>query len=216
MAKDDDDYEYDDTRLATNHTFFSKVYRNRLVLPNKITVATSLTAANQYTGNATSSASYTLLPKEDFVTLPITSNAQGTSISEAMIQRLEVDHEKGNGFAPMNCGQEVYDYIKITDSVEGDNRVGNIGYLTRTFDINNRNYPWTIGFGFGDILLAGVAGFGGTNGAEYVTYSDLLDIVSQLQQTDNALIDWLTSLLNEEATFRKVRVTDQLIIPPWD
>src|SRR3990167_4884363 len=54
------DYEYNDALLAANHTFFSKVYRNRLVLPNKITVKSSEAHSPPYTGSATDATSYAL------------------------------------------------------------------------------------------------------------------------------------------------------------
>ena len=212
-------YEYNDTILSTNHTFFSKVYRTRLVLPNKITVKSDDDHAPGYTGNASDSASYALLPKEAFYTMRLTSNAQATAIAEAKIQKLQVDHEKGNGFAPMNVGQEVYDYDKITDSREGNNRIGNIGYLTRTFDINNRNYPWTIGFGFGDIYLAGAAGLitpSGTGSTttttpRYATYADLMEIYSILNGNIEQLYDYLN-----KAVVPKWHVTRDMGIPLLD
>jgi len=212
-------YEYKNAIDAANHTFFSKVNRTRLVLPNKITVRSEDDHSPPYTGSATDAASYALLPKEDFPTMRLTSNAQATAIAEAMIQKLQVDHEKGNGFAPMNVGQEVYDYINITDSRAGDSRAGNIGYLTRTFDINNRNYPWTIAFGFGDIYLAGAAGLITPSGAgstttttpRYATYEDLREIYSILNEN----IEQIYAYLNK-AVVPKWHVTRDMGIPLLD
>ena len=149
----------------------------------------------------------------------LASDAQATSIAEAMIQKLQVDSEKGTGFAPMNVGQEVYDYINITDSRAGDSRAGNTGYLTRTFDINNRNYPWTIAFGFGDIYLAGAAGLITPSGAgstttttpRYATYEDLREIYSILNEN----IEQIYAYLNK-AVVPKWHVTRDMGIPLLD
>jgi len=208
-------YEYNDIILAANHTFFSKVYRNRLVLPNKIVVQSSSDHAPAYTGNYTSAASFALLPKVDYKEGRLASDAQATAIATAGIQKLEVEHEKGNGFAPMNCGQEVHDYIKITDSRENDNRIGNVGYLTRIFDINNRNYPYTIGFGFGDISRAGTVGISpsadGTQ-RQFVSYEDFNRIIGNLQVTDDKIIKRLNELIMED-TVPKWHVTQLLQVP---
>ena len=205
-------YEYNDDFAATSHGFYSKVYRNRLVLPNKLTVKSEDDHSPAYTGNATDAASYTLLPKEDFRTMRLTSNAQATAIAEAMIQKLQVESEKGNGFASMNCGQEVHDYVKITDSVENDNRVGNIGYLTRYYEAGRFNF----GFGFGDIYLAGLAGLSAPGGAgstttttsRYATYEDLMEIYSILHGNIEQAYDYLN-----KAVVPKWHVTQQMIIP---
>lgn len=203
-------YEYNDDFAATSHAFYSKIYRNRLVLPNKITVKSAGDHSPSYTGNATDSTSYTLLPKEDFIPMRLASNAQATAIAEAMIQKLQVESEKGNGFAPMNVGQEVHDYVKITDSVENDNRVGNIGYLTRYYDAGRFNF----GFGFGDILLSGIAGLiqpsgtGGTTAPQYVTYADLYRMWDILDGNINQIINYL-----EQGVVPKWHVTQQMIIP---
>ena len=207
-------YEYNDDFAATSHGFYSKIYRNRLVLPNKITVKSSNEHEPQYTGSATDATSFALLPKQDFIPMRLASDAQATAIAEAMIQKLQVESEKGNGFAPMNVGQEVHDYIKITDSVENDNRTGNIGYLTRYYEAGRFNF----GFGFGDILLSGVAGImipsgsGATAAPSYVTYSDLYAMWDILNGNMKQITDYLTAM-EDNAVFKKLTVTDSLIIP---
>ena len=154
------DYEYNDDFAAASHPFFSKIYRTRLVLPNKYIVKSTDSASPGYEGSATSAASFALLPQTEPIQLGLISNAQATAIAEALIQRAELDHERGSLYAPMNVGQEVWDYIKVTDSVEGDNRIGNIGYLTRNYDDGKFDFN----FGFGDILLGSKIGTGGLLG----------------------------------------------------
>ena len=127
------DYEYNDA--VTNHNFFEKGVRERLVIPNKQIVSSSESHTTQYTGNAVDAASYAALGRYivDEKYIRATSNDQCTAIATAMLQHLQIDAERGHGFAPINCGQEVMDYINITDSVAGDTRAGNIGYLQRRY-----------------------------------------------------------------------------------
>ena len=52
------DYQYS---LAEGHTFFSKAYRNRLVMPNRVVVSSQEDDDPQYTGSAVASPSHELL-----------------------------------------------------------------------------------------------------------------------------------------------------------
>ena len=133
------DYEFNDA--VTNHNFFEKGVRERLVIPNKIVVSSAESHTTQFTGEATDSASFNALGR--YITdapfhIRATSDAQCTAIAEAMIQHKQVDAEKGHGTAPMNAGQEVGDWIKITDSIASDTRVGNIGYLERIYKVGKK------------------------------------------------------------------------------
>ncbi len=133
------DYEFNDA--VTNHNFFEKGVRERLVIPNRQFVSSAPSHTTQFTGNAVDAASFAALGRyidSRPTYIRAASNAQCTAIATAMLQHLQVDAEKGHGFAPMNCGQEVVDYIKITDSVASDTRVGNIGYLQRRYTPGKR------------------------------------------------------------------------------
>ena len=141
--------------LPSGHAFFSKIYRDSLVLPNKVTVR-SLTYEYGdevlYWGSDTSAASYALVPKEQYIPMNIESDAEGTAIAEALIFQYELGAQMGGASVPMNCGSEVYDYIKVTDSRESDYRIGNIGSLTRTFNpyAKNGEDQYKLDFGLGD------------------------------------------------------------------
>ena len=124
-------YEYK-WNVAGDHSFFSKTVRLRFVEPNKIIVSSDPTHSPVYTGSATSATSYALDPK--IYQAPyrrLVSNAQATSIAEAMVEQKELNAEKGIASVPMNVGQELWDYVKVTDSRQGDTRIGNIQYLQR-------------------------------------------------------------------------------------
>ncbi len=133
------DYTYDLTDAG--HNFFDKSTRTRIITPSKITVHTDPYAATQYSGSATDAASYTLLPKEEFKVMPIGSDAEGQALAEAMIDRLRRESSTGYGHVPINIGQEVLDWVLITDSRQSDvarGRIQNISMHCRPdrFDMN--------------------------------------------------------------------------------
>ena len=146
-------YDYEYSLASGYHTFFSKSYRKRIVIPGYIEVM-SHPDYGDYSGVAEDTDSTDLMDKRDFRYLRVTSNAQAAAIAAAILQHKQVEAEKGSGFVPMNVGAEVYDYNIMTDSRESDYREGNIGYFTKhytpgTFDFN---------FGFGSIAMGGIMG----------------------------------------------------------
>lgn len=183
----DFDYEYNDADVAANHNFFEKSIRTRLVIPTKFIVSSPPTHALAFIGSATDSASETALgrslprPKH----LRVTSNAQCVLIATALLLHRQLGAEKGHGSALMNVGQEVMDFIKITDSVANDLRIGNIGFLQRNYSQGE----WDFQFRFGDIAAVGLAGTmppRGVGGEDVsrVTYDDLRAILDYSDERD--------------------------------
>lgn len=127
------DYEYA-LNVDGTHNMFAKSVRNALVIPNKITVHSFPSDDDQYTGSATDATSYALLPKEEFVRVRATSNAQCQSIAEAMIAQAQMNSQRGSASVPLNLGAEIYDYVKVTDSRQSDSRTGNIGTIRWQYD----------------------------------------------------------------------------------
>jgi hypothetical protein len=137
--------------LSSGHAFFSKAYRKSLVLPSKVTVQSPVYTygdSPEHTGSATDTDSYTLLPKEQFISASVEDDAEATSIAQAIMFRYQLSEQQGAATVPMDCGAEVFDYIKVTDERENDYRTGNIGSLTRTFNPLQKVY--TIDFNMGD------------------------------------------------------------------
>jgi len=132
------------------HPFFSKAYRNRLVIPNKIVVQSREDDSPQYSGEATDAESYALLPRTEYYQTYLESNAQGAKIAEARLSKAQLWSSAGALAAPrnMNVAQEAYDYIKVTDPREGDTRIGNIGTLTQKY--NTTKNRWGTNFSFGN------------------------------------------------------------------
>ena len=142
------DYEYD---LENGHPIFSKAYRNSLVFPNKIIVKSRDDDDPQYSGSAQVDG-YDSLPSKVKKTHPVQarleSNDQADDIAEALIVKAEMGCKRGQAEVPLNVGAEVFDYVKVTDQRQGDERTGNLGYVHRRFGPDK----WTMIFGFGNWL----------------------------------------------------------------
>lgn len=144
------DYEYS---LATGHTFFSKALRNRLVIPGCIIVQSQPDDDPQYSGLA-KDPSYDSLPAElkqpQYEQTYLESNAQAVEIAEALLSKYQLWAEMGAADVPMNVGAEVFDYVRVVDARQGDERAGNIGSLTRHW--NAQKAEWRLTFSFGGWL----------------------------------------------------------------
>jgi len=152
-----DSYDYEYSLDTDDHQFFSKSQRETLVIPNRYVVSSYEDDDDQYSGEATSAASYALLPKSEFVSRKLTSNAQATSIAEALITQAERAASTGSASVPLNVGAEVWDYVKITDSRQSDSRTGNLGVIRRTYNPNQNT--WRMAFSFGKGGRKPVPGF---------------------------------------------------------
>ena len=152
------DEEYNDA--VTGHNFFEKGVRKRVVIPGYFVVSSHpdhLSPFAGFTGFAKDSG-YDALPtdlqKRIFKYFRVTSNAQCTSIAGNLLIHKQIDAEKGHGFAPMNCLQEVFDHVLITDSkvgTSGDTRAGTIGYINRKYLASGRPEDFSMQFRFGSI-----------------------------------------------------------------
>ena len=201
------DYEFNDA--VTNHNFFEKGVRKRLVLPNYVTVQSHPDHENQYSGYATDADSYAALGRyirSRPYYIRATSDAQCTAIATAILQHIQVASERGHGFAPMNCGQEVMDYVKITDSVASDTRTGNIGYIARRYSPSKQ---FSMEFRFGKIE-AEMPFMQGVGEAEpFVTWEAWNQLVAYIDEKDNDLLRFIL----EMNTVPRWHVTKELRIP---
>ena len=139
------DYEYS---LSTGHAFFSKSYRNRLVIPNYIVVQSQPDDVPQYSGYAQDAPSVAAIGEiRQYEQTYLVSDAQGTAIAEAMLSKYQLWAEAGSADVPMNVGAEVFDYVKVTDERQGDERTGNLGSLTRHVNLEKKEWRMTFSFG---------------------------------------------------------------------
>jgi len=226
------DYEYR-FDVATYHTFFSKAIRERFVNPNEEIVKSHPSHSPSYSGSATSATSYALAPKTRTTYRRLASSAQATAIAEALIERNELTSERGSITVPMNAGQEVWDWVKITDSRQNDTRTGNVQYIQRRVKVPEGNEPltWEMTIRFGRVselsLLSQYAMTGKDEAAETDRYNrlaqnigELADYITalaraydELREAHNNLAAAFNNLQFDELVLRKLTVTEQLIIP---
>lgn len=230
------DYEYNDA--VTYHNFFEKAVRNRLVIPNRVYVLSAPTQGG-FTGNAADATSYASLGRyvNQYHWLNVISDDQCTNIAKAILQGYQLGQEKGHGNAPLNCGQEVMDYIKITDSAANDIRIGNIGYIRRTVESGK----FDMEFRFGDPQLSSIAGImpptaavlgidrnailAGEIATLIDTVSQLISILETTTTNIKTLFDNDRTLENNHKTlrdylypgndvsFKKLTVEQELVVP---
>jgi len=142
------DYEYS---LEAGHKFFSKAYRNTLVIPSRVYVISYEDDDPQYLGVA-STSDYASLPAElkkiSYIQAKLKDDGEADDIAEALIAKAEMWSKRGAAEVPLNVGAEVFDYVLVTDQRQGDARAGNLGYVHRRFGQDK----WTMTFGFGNWL----------------------------------------------------------------
>ncbi|KKN71809.1 hypothetical protein LCGC14_0416630 [marine sediment metagenome] len=208
------DYEYDDAQALTNHNFFNKSVRTRLVLPNKVVVKNHPDHEDSFTGNDTDAASYAALGNQYYtetIYARTASNAECTRLAEARILTHQLNAEKGHGIAPMNVGQEVIDYINITDSAAGDSRAGNIGFLQRNY---SQGSAFEFEFRFGRLLTTGLAGTLPPRGTavDSPELSAMWDYLEGLNDNQQLIVSALESLF-DRTEFTHLSVTEEMEIP---
>jgi len=131
------DYEYD-----SSHVHLSNRRDQGLVIPTQIYVINSDpddTTVPAYIGSAYDSGSYGALGRHlsRIVNIPtVQSDADAAKRAEQLIARAKADTNTGIVTVPiMNCGQEIYDWIKITDT-RNANLIfeGRVGRIQRDYD----------------------------------------------------------------------------------
>jgi len=211
------DYEYSFT--TGEHNFLSKRFRRRILFPNKVTV---MNHPNQgtYAGSATD-ASQSLIEKERYYYFRGTSDAQCTSLAEAILLRFQLDAQRGEARIPiMNFGQEIMDYVNVTDSRTSDSIAGNITWLTRNY--GGGKMQMDLGFGkqtaipLNDFIggdSSGREAGGGSLAALYEYINQIIDVLDDMVSID-AFNKWYSDFISD-AWFRKLTVVEQLLIPTW-
>jgi hypothetical protein len=127
------DYSYD-----TVHAFFSDVRRRQLVLPNLYVVLDSredVTAIGSASDSG-SIAKFGIVPRVE-IDPTVTTNDEATTRAQILLEREQAQTATGTLIVPHNCGQELYDYIKIEDSrsgLTGANAIyGRVGQLIHRY-----------------------------------------------------------------------------------
>ena len=140
------DSEYDMTE--GQHTFFGQYYRETLVMPNFIIVKSLKDDDPQYSGEAVDTDSFAKIPKKKSFRMSLESDAQAGEIAQVILARAQLHSEAGIVEVPLNCGSELFDYVKVNDlEREGVSRIGNIGWLRRRAEPERNIYHMRFGFG---------------------------------------------------------------------
>ena len=129
------DYEYE-YPLLDEHVFVSKTQMARLTSPNWVYVFNDDYASDP-TGEGNpgkDTTAYALRP----IKLPIklqklADNDEADNLAIAILAKLRMNAKTAEIVVPMNCGQEIWDYVKITDTREGSTQTGNVGAITRHY-----------------------------------------------------------------------------------
>lgn len=123
------------------HPFFIDVVGYSPVIPNRIFYVdqepdTNKNTAANFVDVAEDTVSMGLIGSlaQVFVDPTIGSNAEALSRAENHLARLQAEASLGEIFVPMNCCQELYDEIQVTDQRNGSIvSVGRVGRIDREF-----------------------------------------------------------------------------------
>lgn len=184
------DYEYE--LGSGNHPFFSLANRKRLVMPNYISVASHPSHTDQYSGYAEDTDSSDLIEDRKYYELRLASDAQATSIAQAILKQYQIGSEKGSAIVPINVGAEIYDYVNCIDTSDGDEaRQGNIGYIS----IQAGQNKFQMEIRFGDIALSSPLGtFSTSSSGGGGDWSEIYNYIDNLFQR---FIQWFIDYISE-------------------
>jgi microcystin-dependent protein len=207
-------YDYAYALSAGAHKFFMKSYRRQLVLPNYITVNSLRDSSPSYSGVAQDSGNFPLLPTPRWYEVNVASNAEAEDVADMILWHLQLDSLIAQANVPMNLLQEVWDYVDVLDSREGDGRVGNIQSLTRNVD--TLACTWGMTFSFGP---QGERAIVRNTGASLTTLDQLSSISTAVQglettaQQQATQLDNLASQLGNSWAFNYLTALKRAIIP---
>lgn len=192
------DYEYS---LVSGHTFFSKAYRSALVMPNYVVVKSQPDDDPSYTGYSEDTDSSDLIEMRYYKQLRLASNDQAGDIAEAILSKFQLWAKLGAADVPINVGAEVLDYVKVTDERATNNRIGNIGSITRKYTAGKgrTKTTWNMTFSFGDwiaydqarSLLRDIETY--TDEGSYFNRLWVKDLYAENIQADNIDLIWMDS-----------------------
>lgn len=150
-------YNYDSTHPPfENNTEFGEILPNRFTF---LKLEPDFTVGTQFTGTATQASSVTAWGNIDqlLVNDSILSNAEAVQLASNLRDRLVIDSAQGFFMAPMNCGQEVWDYITVTNPWLSDTFNGHITHVLRNFESGIYDIELTLG-GYEAITESNIGG----------------------------------------------------------
>jgi hypothetical protein len=160
------DYAYS---LASGHTFFISKRERDIIIPNRVSIVNQENPgiAGKAFGtddNATSQGQIGII--DEILYVPgTTDDSEAAARAEKQLERYIQETFQGKFEAPMNCGQEIWDWVGVTDSRNDVTYTGRVGALTRKYDGDAGIYKIQISLGIehfssdvSNILLHAVPG----------------------------------------------------------
>jgi len=185
-------YDYEYSLASGSHSFYEKGYRDRLVIPNHVVVAWPMQDNPDFIGAGEDTESFALMDKRDYHFYRVKSNVEATNLAESILAGHQVDAQKGFISVPMNVGQEVWDYVKVTDTREGQNAIGNVVEMVTTCG----GGEWGLAISFGKVTLKGLSGTAlpqtATGGG--ISTNDLYSLIKQLWEIVENMMAYLEYL----------------------
>ncbi len=172
--QDDDSvtYTYD-----AGHVISANTRRVALFKPNKVTVLSVQSDGSQVSGTYADPETGSLMTYEAYKYTShywgVTSQAICEALAEDFVQRMKRRGNKGEALTKINCGQELWDVVSLTDKWTGQTFTARVGRIEVNYSkSNDQGYMMRLGFG------AWTENNEATDGGEVATASDFIPGIS--------------------------------------
>ncbi|MFW6057210.1 MAG: hypothetical protein ACOC9B_07875, partial [Chloroflexota bacterium] len=122
-----EDFDHEFSLEAGSHSFLQKAGRQTLVIPNRVEVMTPQDAPVTYSGSATDTTSYALLPKVQYQVAAVGSDVEAGNVASAILSKHRLETPVAKLTVPLAPFVQPLDYVKISDARLGDSVTGNVG-----------------------------------------------------------------------------------------
>lgn len=165
-AIDAHDYLYGP--LSGAHTFYSSIHAQSLLTANRIIAVDALpdTAETNfaYSGEANDTDDQATFGVSTLIIEDpsISTDEEAATVAAARLLHIKNESVGGSLVAPMNCGQEIYDYVQVTDNRSGQTKSLRVSQIIRRYQTNSiygTGGVYTIQLGFGGLTWDAPATF---------------------------------------------------------
>jgi len=222
-------YDHEFSLAAGAHAFLQKAGSQALVIPNRIVVRTPEDWPIAYSGTATDSTSFTIMPTTQYQTAAADSDIQATLIAESMLAKHRLHSPLAKLTVPLAPQVKVLDYLKVTDARLGDSVAGNAGLVRHRWAAGSTRGPcvWQT-----DIELGGWSSirslanrlevYPTPQGYERLGRLSVKDLEAENIRAGSIMLEWLTEVgavdlskigdtldhLGDGSTYAKLRSTN--------
>ena len=139
-----------DNTYGPTHVFFQNVQQKTLTIPNTVIYTNEEpgdSPVSRFEGTDNQAASVTALGaiRRIIIDEAVVSNAKGLTLATRAVNRWLRDVAQGEVLAPMHCGQEVWDLVRVEDTRSGQNYEGRVSHITRIWKPGSYNILVTMG-----------------------------------------------------------------------